>query len=81
MTVYRRFEVGTKTETDANINEGHKSEDNSKFESSFGHVVIFPNTYDHCGYFYVFRMSVYALLSRESLAGKVDHESETEKSD
>ena len=68
MTVYRRFE----------INEGHKSEDNSKFESSFGHVGIFPNTYDHCGSFYVLRMSVYAFLNRESLTGKVGHKSEIE---
>ena len=58
------------------MDEAYKNEDNSKFDNSFGHVGIFPNTYDHCASFYVFRMSVYALLSRESLTGKVGHKSE-----
>ena len=71
MTVYRRLEV---SEKDAEGKMTYKSDDSSKFESSFWKVDVFPPQYDHCGSSDVGGLSGYAFLRRKSTELEFDVE-------
>ena len=69
LTVYRRLEV---SEKDADIKMTYKSDDSSKFESSFGEVEVFLPQYDHCGSSDVGGLSRKIRLEQKSMRVKFD---------
>ena len=61
-----------RAETDVDINLGRKSDDSSKFESSFWKVEVFLPQYDHCGSSDVGGLSRKIRLEQKSMAAKFD---------
>ena len=57
---------------DADGKMTYKSDDSSKFESSFWKVEVFLPQYDHCGSFNVGGLSGYGFLRRKSMELEFD---------
>ena len=61
-----------RAETDANVNFGHKSDDNSKFDNYIWKVEVFLPQYDHCGSSDVGGLSRKIRLEQKSMALEFD---------